>query len=50
MRLDCLKRKGKTKYKYYKNRKGSKMFDPVPNESKSPDACIVNRQAVWTIP
>jgi hypothetical protein len=49
-RLDCLKRKGKTKYKQYENGQGSKMFDPVPNESTSPDTCIVNGQAVRTIP
>ena len=50
LRLDCLERKGKTKYKQYENGQGSKMFDPVPNESSSPDACIVNGQSVRTIP
>jgi hypothetical protein len=49
-RLDCLERKGKTKYKQYKNGQGSKMFDPVPNEPMSPDTRIVNGQAVQTIP
>jgi hypothetical protein len=46
----CLKKKGKTKYKQYENGQGSKMFDPVPNESMSPDTCTINRQAVRTIP
>ena len=49
-RLDCLKGKGKTRYKQYENGQGSKMFDPVPNESMSPDTCIVNGWAVRTIP
>jgi hypothetical protein len=49
-RLDCLERKGKTKYKQYENGQGSKMFDPVPNKSMSPDTYTINRQAVQTIP
>jgi hypothetical protein len=38
MRLDCLEKKGKTKYKEAKNGQGSKMFDPVPNKPE-----------VWTL-
>jgi hypothetical protein len=49
-RLDCLARKEKPNTSNTKMDRDQKMFDPVPNESTSPDTCIVNGQAVRTIP